>query len=132
MLDKRNGNVSNGECFWTKGKQAPATRTIWTEQVFFHVTGTPQDKDFTDFEKFKRLVDCGREVTAYYRRDGYIILRNVSPQTAICGTYNGMIPTGSEKHIATVKRGCNNFEKLMLRISHAMGNNYKQGQTNTF
>lgn len=118
--------------YWTKGKQAPATRTIWTETVMFHVTGTQQDKDFNDLDRALKLIECGREVTAYYNRDGYILLRNISLQTAINGQYNGMVPTVTEKHIATVKRNCKDYDKLIRRIKNAMINNNKQGQTNTF
>lgn len=118
--------------YWTKGKQAPATRTIWDEYVMFHVTGTNDDKDFTDFARAEKLINCGREVTAYYQRNGFIIKRNVSLQGVIASDNAGMTPTVSKKYIATVKRNCPDFDKLMNRIVNALDNNGKSGQTNSF
>lgn len=98
----------------------------------FHVTGTNDDKDFADFARAEKLINCGREVTAYYQRNGFIIKRNVSLQGVIASDNAGMTPTVSKKYIATVKRNCPDFDKLMNRIANALDNNGKSGQTNSF
>lgn len=122
MVDKRTGKVTYGEKNARGGKQLPAVRTVWHEKVMFHVTGTNDYSDFSSYSKAVKRINAGREVTAYYLRTGYTMHRGSERVT----------PTITKKHIATVSRKCSEYERKMRRIMSAMGNNGKQGQTNTF
>lgn len=98
-------------------KQAPANRTVWFEHVMFHITGNDSSYDFDDVEKAITNIKSGREVTAYYYREGFTLHRGSEVVTPRDTTY----------HIATVKRGCKNFDKLIKRINNALKNNGKDG-----
>lgn len=105
-----------------KSKQAPANRTVYFEHVMFHITGNNSSFDFTDYNKFERVLESGREITAYYYRTGFTLYRNTSAVT----------PKDSTYHIATIKKGCKDFDKKLKRIQGAMLNNGKDGTLISF
>lgn len=103
-------------------KQAPANRTVYFEHVMFHITGNNASYDFSDYSKFEKVLASGREVTAYYYRTGFALHRNTSAMT----------PSDSMHHIATIKKGCKDFDKKYKRIQRAMLNNGNEGTLISF
>jgi hypothetical protein len=96
-------------------KKAPANRTTYFEVVKYHITGTPENADFTDIFKAMKCYNAGREVTAYVERNGYAIRKGISERTKCDPGKNcGMSPNISKRYIATFNRKAQPLTQILL------------------